>query len=46
MSESHCGRIIDPRYIIFNSAAARPGYVIYHVYQTVYAKAEKPEDVK
>ena len=22
--------------------AARPGYVIYHVYQTVYAKAEKP----
>ena len=23
--------------------AARPGYVIYHVYQTVYAKAEKPQ---
>lgn len=22
--------------------ASRPGYVIYHVYQTVYAKAEKP----
>ncbi len=26
--------------------ASRPGYVIYHVYQTVYAKAEKPEDDK
>ena len=23
--------------------AARPGYVIYHVYQTVYAKAEQPQ---
>ncbi|MBQ6065286.1 MAG: NFACT family protein [Clostridia bacterium] len=23
--------------------AARPGYVIYHVYQTVYARAEKPQ---
>ena len=23
--------------------AARPGYVIYHVYQTVYAKAEQPD---
>lgn len=25
--------------------AARPGYVIYHIYNTVYAKAEKPQEI-